>query len=100
MRVPSLRCHAEAVNVEFADPISLDQAREALERFEGVTMMDDPANNVYPMPGLLAGTNDVYVGRLRVDPTVENGLNFWCVGDQIRKGAALNAVQIAKLLIP
>ena len=100
VRVPSLRCHAESVNVEFAQPITLEQAREALEAFDGVTMMDDPANNVYPMPGMLQGTDDVYVGRLRVDPTVECGLNFWCVGDQIRKGAALNAVQIAKLLVP
>ena len=100
VRVPSLRCHAEAVNVEFETPITLDAARAALEAFEGVTVMDDPANNVYPMPGMLQGTNDVYVGRLRVDPTIENGLNFWCVGDQIRKGAALNAVQIAKLLLP
>ena len=99
VRVPSLRCHAEAVNLEFADEISLEQAREALEAFEGVTLMDDPANNVYPMPGLLQGTNDVYVGRLRVDPTVKHGLSLWCVGDQIRKGAALNAVQIAQLLV-
>ena len=100
VRVPSLRCHAEAVNVEFAEPITVEQAYEAFENFAGVTVMDDPANNVYPMPGLLQGTNDVYVGRLRKDPTVENGLNFWCVGDQIRKGAALNAVQIAQLLLP
>ena len=99
VRVPSLRCHAEAVNLEFAEPISVEQAREALEGFEGVTVMDDTANNVYPMPGLLQGTNDVYVGRLRKDPTVANGLSLWCVGDQIRKGAALNAVQIAKLLV-
>lgn len=100
VRVPSLRCHAESVNVEFAEPISVEQAREALAAFEGVTVMDDPANNVYPMPGMLEGTNDVYVGRLRKDPTIANGLQFWCVGDQIRKGAALNAVQIAKLLLP
>lgn len=100
VRVPSLRCHAEAVNVEFENPLSLQQAREALEAFDGVTLMDDTANNVYPMPGMLEGTNDVYVGRLRVDPTIENGLNFWCVGDQIRKGAALNATQIARLLLP
>lgn len=100
VRVPSLRCHAESVNVEFASPIALPDARAALGSFEGVTVMDDPANNVYPMPGLLEGTNDVYVGRLREDPTVANGLNFWCVGDQIRKGAALNAVQIALLLLP
>ena len=100
VRVPSLRCHAEAVNVEFAEPISVEAARAAFEAFPGVTVMDDPAGNEYPMPGLLQGTNDVYVGRLRKDPTVENGLNFWCVGDQIRKGAALNAVQIAQLLLP
>ena len=99
VRVPSLRCHAEAVNVEFAEAITVEQAREALAAFSGVTVMDDPANNVYPMPGMLQGTNDVYVGRLRKDPTVEHGLQFWCVGDQIRKGAALNAVQIAQLLI-
>ena len=99
VRVPSLRSHAESVNVEFERPISVDEAREALASFPGVTVMDDPANNVYPMPALLAGTDDVYVGRLRKDPTIENGLNFWCVGDQIRKGAALNATQIAKLLV-
>ena len=100
VRVPSLRSHAESVNLEFAEPIALDAAREALEAFPGVTVMDDPANNVYPMPALLAGTDDVYVGRLRTDPTTANGLQFWCVGDQIRKGAALNATQIAKLLLP
>lgn len=100
VRVPSLRCHAESVNVEFVKPIDLAEARQALGQASGVTVMDDPANNVYPMPGLLAGTDDVYVGRLRVDPTIENGLQFWCVGDQIRKGAALNAVQIAQLLVP
>ena len=100
VRVPSLRCHAESVNVEFTAPITVDQARAALEAFEGVTVMDDPANKVYPMPGMLEGTDDVYVGRLRDDPTIANGLQFWCVGDQIRKGAALNAVQIARLLLP
>lgn len=99
VRVPSLRCHAESVNVEFEGPISVESARAALAAFEGVTVMDDPANNVYPMPAMLQGTNDVYVGRLRKDPTIEHGLNFWCVGDQIRKGAALNAVQIAQLLV-
>ena len=100
VRVPSLRSHAESVNVEFEQPISVEEARAALESFSGVTVMDDPANNVYPMPALLAGTDDVYVGRLRKDPTVANGLQFWCVGDQIRKGAALNATQIARLLLP
>ena len=100
VRVPSLRSHAESVNVEFAGPVTVEAAREALAAFPGVTLMDDPANNVYPMPALLAGTDDVYVGRLRNDPTAPHALNFWCVGDQIRKGAALNAVQIAQLLLP
>jgi aspartate-semialdehyde dehydrogenase len=100
VRVPVLRCHAESLNVEFDAPVTLEQAREAFENAKGVTLMDDPANNVYPMPGLLAHTDDTYVGRLRLDPTVENGLAFWIVADQIRKGAALNAVQIAELLLP
>ena len=99
VRVPSLRCHAESVNVEFEAPITLEQAQQAFANAPGVTLMDDPANNVYPMPGMLQGTDDVYVGRVRIDPTIPNGLQFWCVGDQIRKGAALNAVQIAKLLV-
>ena len=100
VRVPVLRCHAEMVNVEFSSPISVEQARKALQAAPGIIMMDDPATKTYPMPGLLAGSDDTYIGRLRKDPTVENGLNFWCVADQIRKGAALNAVQIAELLLP
>lgn len=100
VRVPVLRCHAESVNVEFANEVSVRDARAALEACSGITVMDDNAHSVYPMPGLLAGTNDTYVGRLRKDPTVKHGLAFWVVADQIRKGAALNAVQIAQLLIP
>ena len=100
VRVPVLRCHGEAVNVEFASEVGVDAARAALAAAPGVTLLDDVANNVYPMPGLLAGTNDTYVGRVRVDDTVEHGLALWVVADQIRKGAALNAVQIAQLLLP
>jgi aspartate-semialdehyde dehydrogenase len=100
VRVPVLRCHAESINVEFDAPISVEQARAAWEADPSVVVDDDPAHNVYPMQGLLAGTDKVHVGRLRDDPTVENGLAFWCVMDQIRKGAALNAVQIARLLLP
>ena len=99
VRVPVLRCHGEAVNVEFASEVSVEAARAALKAAPGITVLDDPANNVYPMPGLLAGTDDTYVGRLRKDPTVEHGLAMWVVADQIRKGAALNAVQIAQLLM-
>ena len=100
VRVPVLRCHGESVNVEFERDVTPDQARAALAAAPGVEVMDDPAHNVYPMPGLLAGTNGTYVGRIRRDDSVENGLAFWVVADQIRKGAALNAVQIAQLLLP
>ena len=100
VRVPVLRCHGESVNVEFAADVTPEAAREVLAAAPGVTVMDDPANNVYPMPGLLAGTNDTYVGRIRRDDTVDHGLSMWVVADQIRKGAALNAVQIAQLLLP
>lgn len=100
VRVPVLRCHAEMINVEFTAPVSVEQARSALAAAPGVILMDDPATKTYPMPGLLAGSNDTYVGRLHADPSVEHGLTFWCVADQIRKGAALNAVQIAELLLP
>lgn len=100
VRIPVLRCHGEAINIEFEDDVTPEAARAALEAFPGVTVMDDPENNVYPMPGLLAGTDDTYVGRIRRDPTVEHGLSIWVVADQIRKGAALNGVQIAQLLLP
>ncbi len=100
VRVPVLRSHAESINVEFAQPITVEQARGALEAAPGVTVMDDPATDTYPMPGLTAGTDATYVGRLRKDPTVEHGLAFWNVADQIRKGAALNAVQIGEVLLP
>lgn len=100
VRVPVLRCHAESVNVEFNGPISPEKAKEVLAATDGVTLEDDCANLVYPMPGLKQGTDDVYVGRVRIDRTVENGLAMWFVMDQIRKGAALNAVQIAERLLP
>lgn len=99
VRVPVLRCHSEAINVEFSVPITLDDARAALMRARGITLLDEPASNTYPMPAMLEGTDDIYVGRLRVDSTVPHGLSMWVVADQIRKGAALNAVQIAELLV-
>jgi len=99
VRVPVLRCHSEMVNVEFASEILVADARAALEAAPGIVVMDDPASKTYPMPGLLAGTNPVFVGRLRQDTSVPYGLAFWNVADQIRKGAALNAVQIAQLLL-
>ncbi|MCF0194211.1 MAG: aspartate-semialdehyde dehydrogenase [Bacteroidaceae bacterium] len=99
VRVPSLRSHSEAVWIETERPISVEEARAALAAAPGVTVMDDPANKVYPMPLFLAGKDDVYVGRIRKDIANDNGLTFWLVGDQIKKGAALNAVQIAEYLI-
>lgn len=99
VRVPVLRCHSESLNIEFESAIDLAQARAALAAAPGVTMTDDPASQVYPMPALLEGTDDVYVGRLRADESVEHGLAMWIVADQLRKGAALNAVQIAEALL-
>ena len=99
IRVPVLRCHSEAVNVEFDAPVDLMEARSALAGTAGITVLDDPAHGEYPMPALLEGTDDVYVGRIRTDPTVASGLSMWVVADQLRKGAALNAVQIAELLL-
>ncbi len=100
VRVPVLRCHSEALALEFDAPISVEDAAAVLGAAEGVTMMDDPAEALYPMPGLLEGTDDVYVGRLRRDDSVPHGLALWIVADQLRKGAALNAVQIAEALLP
>lgn len=99
VRVPVMRAHSEAIWVETESPVTLDQAREAFRAAPGVELMDDPANRVYPMPYTLAGCDPVYVGRLRQDLADDNALTFWTVSDQIRKGAALNAVQIAELLI-
>lgn len=99
VRVPSLRSHSESIWVETERPISVAEAREAFAAAEGVTLMDNPAEGVYPMPLHLAGKDDVYVGRVRADLANPNGLSFWLVSDQIRKGAALNAVQIAEYLI-
>jgi aspartate-semialdehyde dehydrogenase len=100
VRVPVLRCHSESINVEFAGPVSVEAARAALAAAPGIVVLDDPADKLYPMPALLEGTDETYVGRLRRDPGVENGLAMWVVADQLRKGAALNAVQIAELLLP
>ena len=102
VRVPSLRAHSEAVWVETETPLTPEQVREAMAKAEGVQVMDDPTLNAqypYPMPLYLSGTDDVYVGRIRKDLANENGITFWCVGDQIRKGAALNAIQIAERII-
>ncbi len=99
VRVPVMRAHSESVWIETERPVSPAEARAAFEKFEGITVLDEPAEKKYPMPLFLAGVDDVYVGRIRADLANPNGLTFWCVSDQIRKGAALNAVQIAEYLI-
>ena len=99
VRVPVKGGHSESVNVEFRQPYDLEQARQLMADMPGVVVQDDPANNVYPMPLFAWGKDDVFVGRIRRDPSVENGLNLWCVSDNIRKGAATNAVQIAQVLL-
>ena len=99
VRVSSLRSHSESVWIETERPISAEEARQALAAAPGVTVKDDPSQLIYPMPLETAGLDDIYVGRIREDLSDECGLTFWLSGDQIRKGAALNAVQIAEYLI-
>ena len=99
VRVPSLRAHSESVWIETERPISVAEAREAFAKAPGCILMDEPEKKIYPMPLFLSGKDEVFIGRIRKDLTNENGLSFWCVSDQIRKGAALNAVQIAEYLL-
>ncbi|MDR2520867.1 MAG: aspartate-semialdehyde dehydrogenase [Bacteroidales bacterium OttesenSCG-928-I14] len=99
VRVPVLRAHSEAVWIETEHPISLNEARNAFEKAKGIVVQDDPKNENYPMPLFATATDPIYVGRIRRDISNPNGLSFWCVGDQLKKGAALNAVQIAEYLI-
>ena len=99
VRVPVYRSHAESVNVEFEREVSLDAARKALAAFPGVILRDNPSEQEYPMPLFTSGKTDVEIGRLRRDESTDNALNFWICGDQIRKGAALNALQIAEYMI-
>ena len=99
VRISSLRSHSEAVWIETAEPLSVEQVQAALAAAPGVTLQDDPASKTYPMPLFTGGKDDVYVGRVRKDLANENGITFWLSSDQIRKGAALNAVQIAEYLL-
>lgn len=99
VRVPSLRAHSESVWIETERPVSVAEAQAAFAAAPGCVLMDEPEKKIYPMPLFLSGRDEVFVGRVRKDLTDENGLSFWCVSDQIRKGAALNAVQIAEYLV-
>lgn len=99
VRVPVFDCHSESINVELEKPFEVEDVKKLLSESEGIILQDDPKNSVYPMAVTAKGTNEVYVGRIRRDDSVENGLNLWVVADNIRKGAATNAVQIALKLI-
>ena len=99
VRVPVFDCNSESINVELEKPFKIEDVKKLLSESEGIILQDNPKNNVYPMAVTAKGTNEVYVGRIRRDDSVENGLNLWVVADNIRKGAATNAVQIALKLI-
>lgn len=99
IRVPVARAHSEAIWVETEKPVSAEDARKAFAKADGIVLQDNPANKEYPMPLFVSGQDPVYVGRIRKDISNPNGLTFWVVADQIKKGAALNAVQIAEYLI-
>lgn len=99
VRVPVMRCHSEAVNVELARPLTANDARAALSEMPGVVVFDDPVRKLYPMPLDASGKDEVFIGRIREDVSVTNGLNLWLVSDNLRKGAALNAIQIAETMI-
>ncbi|RYD06788.1 hypothetical protein N752_02310 [Desulforamulus aquiferis] len=99
VRVPVYRSHSESINIETKSKLSAAEAKKVLADAPGVIVQDDISQNIYPMPLFTSNTDEVFVGRIREDNTIENGLNLWVVGDQIRKGAATNAVQIAELLL-
>jgi aspartate-semialdehyde dehydrogenase len=101
VRIPVMRAHCESINLEFTEPMTPEKVRELLANAPGVTVMDDREHNRFPMPIDASGNDDVYVGRIRQDESLPDGrgINLWVVGDQLRKGAALNAVQIAEKLL-
>jgi aspartate-semialdehyde dehydrogenase len=98
VRVPVFRAHSVAIHAEFKEPVSVEQARDVLAKFQGLDLVDDPGAKRYPMPLMVAGQNNCQVGRIRADSALDNGLAFWVCGDQLLKGAALNALQIAEAL--
>jgi len=98
VRVPVVTGHSESVNIEFENPFELDNVIALLQKSDGNIVQNDFMNNEYPMPLYCEGKNEVFVGRIRRDESIENGLNLWVVADNVRKGAATNAVQIAEIL--
>ena len=94
VRVPVVNCHCESINIEFDKPFDISEVRALLENYPGIVVVDDIDNNVYPLPTKADGHDEVFVGRIRRDYSIENGLNIWVVADNLRKGAASNAIQI------
>ena len=99
VRVPIKNCHSESINVEFENAVDIYEAKMLLQNSDGVILADDIDNNIYPLARKVDGNNEVFVGRIRKDFSVKYGLNFWCVADNLRKGAATNAVQILEILL-
>jgi aspartate-semialdehyde dehydrogenase len=99
VRVPTLNCHCESINVELEYTFKIDDIKKDLNNSEGIIVMDDPQRQIYPINTFVTGTDEVYVGRIRKDYSTENGINFWCVADNIRKGAASNAVEILENML-
>ena len=99
IRVPVTNCHSESILVETERKITAEEARELFAATDGITVLDDLENGIYPLPLSCSGKDDVFIGRIREDISCENGITFWCVSDNLRKGAATNAVQIAELLV-
>jgi aspartate-semialdehyde dehydrogenase len=99
VRVPVTNCHSESILVETERKLTVDEARKLFSEFPGITVLDDLGAGLYPLPLSCSGKDDVFIGRIREDLSFENGLAFWCVSDNLRKGAATNAVQIAELLV-
>ena len=99
VRVPVLNCHCESINLEFEKEFNIKDVYTTLESFENITILDNPSQNLYPLPTFVSGKDNVFVGRIRRDYSIENGLNLWVVADNVRKGAATNAIQILEKLI-
>ncbi len=98
-RVPVINCHSESINIEFENPFELEDVKKLLQNYPGIIVMDDPSKELYPLASIADGHDEVYVGRIRRDFSIKNGLNIWVVADNLRKGAASNAVQILEKLI-
>jgi aspartate-semialdehyde dehydrogenase len=99
VRVPVLNCHCESINLEFENDFNIEDVYKTLENFENITILDNPKQNIYPLPANISGKDNVFVGRIRRDYSIKNGLNLWVVADNIRKGAATNAIQILEKML-